>query len=127
MDSGCCAETRAWHCVRLSSILKIRDAQQEIQAHEQELAQNWYASHPDIPSHLPAVWPASFVVRALRAELKRFEDAREAQSDFVEHWSWLSPGLSLVLASERRAGVDVRSHLAYMHQEIPSGNGGENS
>lgn len=107
---------------RLSSIVKIRDAQQESETHEQELAQNWYASHPDIPSHLPAVSPASFVVRALqqeqelRAELKRFEDAREAQSDFVEHWSWLSPGLSLVLASERRAGVDVQSHLAYMRQ-----------
>ncbi|MCS4292563.1 ABC-2 type transport system permease protein [Comamonas sp. BIGb0152] len=107
---------------RLSSIVKIRDVQQESEAHEQELAQTWYAKHPDIPVHLPAVWPASFVVRALqqeqelRAELKSFEDARQAQSAFVEHWSWLSPGLNLVLAGERLAGVDVQSHLAYMHQ-----------
>lgn len=107
---------------RLSSIVKIREAQQDSEAHEQELAQHWYASHPDIPAHLPAVWPASFVVRALeqehalRAELKSFEYARQAQSAFVDHWSWLSPGLILVLAGERLAGVDVRSHLAYMHQ-----------
>jgi len=107
---------------RLSSIVKIRDAQQESEEHEQELTEDWYSNNPGIPKHLPAVWPASFVVRALEQErelrpvVESFEDARRAQSAFVERWSWLSPGLYLVLSGERRAGTDAQSHIDYLHQ-----------
>jgi ABC-2 type transport system permease protein len=107
---------------RLAAIVAIRDAQQHSEDHEAQLARAWFDQHPDVAAHLPATWPASFVVRVLDQEqrlrplLHRFDDSRARQAAFVERWAWLSPGLALVLHGERLAGVDTASHLRYLRE-----------
>ena len=107
---------------RLAAIVQIRDAQQDSEAHEDALARDWYARHPEIPAQLPAVWPASFVPRVLaqdrvlRPLMRRFDDARLRQAARVERWSWLSPGLALTLTGERLAGTDAASHVRYLRE-----------
>lgn len=105
---------------RLNSIIAIRDAQHESEEHEQALAQAWYGEHPQVPAQLPAVWPASFTVRALdqsrslQPVLRAFSESRNRQAAFVARWSWTSPGLALVLWGERLAGTDAGSHERYL-------------
>lgn len=107
---------------RLAAIVQIRDAQQDSETHEDALARDWYARHPEVPAQLPAVWPASFVPRVLsqdrvlRPLMRRFDDARLRQAAWVERWSWLSPGLALTLTGERLAGTDAASHVRYLRE-----------
>jgi ABC-2 type transport system permease protein len=73
-----------------------------------------------IAQQLPAVWPASFLPRVLDQDLAlepwavEFSEARLDQARCVARWSWLSPGLALVLLGERLAGTDVASHVRYL-------------
>ncbi|MDH0867923.1 DUF3526 domain-containing protein [Mitsuaria sp. GD03876] len=105
---------------RMAAIVDIRDAQQDSEEREDALARDWYARHPAVPATLPAAWPASFVPRVLEQDrrlrplMRRFEDSRLRQAAFVERWSWLSPGLALVLTGERLAGTDTASHVEYL-------------
>jgi ABC-2 type transport system permease protein len=46
---------------------------------------------------------------------RRFAESRARQAAFVTHWSWLSPGLALVLWGQRQAGTDAASHAAYLY------------
>lgn len=119
----------AWHAERaaplpsrLAAIVAIRQAQQHGESHEDAVVRAWYAAHPQVPASLPAVWPASFVARALaqdealRPLMRRFDAQRLRQATLVERWSWLSPGLRLVLEGERLAGTDVASHVRYLRE-----------
>lgn len=105
---------------RLQSIIAIREAQHESEENEQALAKAWYDEHPQVQAHLPAVWPASFVARALdqgealQPVLRAFSESRTRQAAFVARWSWMSPGLALVLFGERLAGTDIASHERYL-------------
>jgi len=107
---------------RLAAIITIRDAQQDSEEREDALARAWYASHPDVPASLPAVWPASFVPRVLEQDkrlrplMRRFDERRLKQAAFVERWAWASPGLALVLTGERLAGTDTASHVRYLRE-----------
>lgn len=107
---------------RLQSIVSIRAAQHDSEDHEQALAQAWYQAHPEIAAQLPAVWPASFVTRVLDQDLalqplaEEFAQSRLEQAQLLHRWSWLSPGLALVLFGERLAGTDVGSHVRYLQQ-----------
>lgn len=105
---------------RLKSIVAIRDAQHDSEDNEQALAKAWYEQHPNVDSHLPAVWPASFVPRVLDQDLAltpvrlEFTESRANQADFVSKWSWISPGLALVLFGEKLAGTDAASYSRYV-------------
>lgn len=105
---------------RLKSIVALRDAQHESEDNEQALAEAWYAEHPEVQTQLPATWPASFVTRVLDQDLAlepvayEFSESRAAQADLVSRWSWMSPGLALVLFGERLAGTDAKSHARYV-------------
>lgn len=107
---------------RLQSIVAIRAAQHDSEDHEQALAQAWYAAHPEVAAQLPAVWPASFVTRVLDQDLAleplavEGAESRLEQADLLSRWSWLSPGLALVLWGEEVAGTDVASHVRYLEQ-----------
>lgn len=107
---------------RLQSIVAIRAAQHESEDHEQALAQAWYQANPEVAAQLPAVWPASFVIRALDQDLAleplavELAESRLEQADLLHRWSWLSPGLALVLFGEALAGTDVASHVRYLQQ-----------
>ena len=107
---------------RLQSIVAIRAAQHDSEDHEQALAQAWYAAHPEVAAQLPAVWPASFVARALDQDLAleplavERAESRLEQAAVLHRWSWLSPGLALVLWGEKAAGTDVHSHVRYLQQ-----------
>lgn len=107
---------------RLQSIVSIRAAQHDSEDHEQALAQAWYAAHPEVAAQLPAVWPASFVARALDQDLAleplavERAESRLEQAAVLHRWSWLSPGLALVLWGEKAAGTDVHSHVRYLQQ-----------
>ncbi|MFE8645646.1 DUF3526 domain-containing protein [Sphingomonas sp. NCPPB 2930] len=107
---------------RLAAIVAIRSAQQEGEDHEAERARAWYAAHPAVPARLPAVWPASFVSRVLVQDrelqplAQAFRERRSAQADFVERWSWSSPGLALVLFGQRLAGTDAARHARYLER-----------
>lgn len=107
---------------RLAAVVALRNAQHEAEDNEQALAEAWYDEHPDIAQHLPAVWPASFVVRtldqdaALQPLLEQFSASRAGQARWVSAWSWLSPGLALVLRGEQLAGTDWGSHMRYVAQ-----------
>lgn len=48
--------------------------------------------------------------------VKSFKDGLRAQPASVERWSWLTPGLYLVLGGERRAVTDAQSHIDDLHQ-----------
>ncbi len=116
------AERQAPTPSRLQSIVAIRAAQHDSEDREQALAQVWYAAHPEIAAQLPAVWPASFAVRALDQDLAleplsvQRAESRIAQAELLSRWSWLSPGLALVLIGEALAGTDVHSHVRYLAQ-----------
>lgn len=105
---------------RLVSIVAIRDAQHASEDNEQGLAEAWYDEHPEVPAQLPAVWPASFVVRVLDQDLalepmaRAFRERRAQQAALLSRWSWLSPGLALVLHGERLAGTDAEAHASYL-------------
>lgn len=107
---------------RLQSIVALRAAQHDSEDHEQALAQAWYDARPGIAAQLPAVWPASFLPRVLDQDLALeplavdFADSRQAQAALVTRWSWLSPGLALVLLGEHLAGTDAASHARYLEQ-----------
>ncbi len=107
---------------RLQSIVAIRAAQHDSEDHEQALARAWYAAHPEVAAQLPAVWPASFVTRVLDQDLAleplavELAESRLEQAQLLARWSWLSPGLALVLWGEQLAGADVRSHIRYLEQ-----------
>ena len=107
---------------RLAFVVALRDAQHQAEDNEQALAEAWYDENPQTPSHLPAVWPASFVVRVLDQDAQlqplvaQHIHSRVRQADWISSWSWLSPGLALVLYGERLAGTDVQSHARYLHQ-----------
>ncbi len=107
---------------RLESVIDIRAAQHDSEDHEQALAQDWYAAHPEVAAQLPAVWPASFVARvldqalALEPRAVELAESRLEQADLLSRWSWLSPGLALVLFGEELAGTDVASHVRYLEQ-----------
>lgn len=107
---------------RLEFIVALRAAQHAAEDHEQQLAQAWYEEHPEIAVQLPAVWPASFVPRVLDQDLAlepwtvEFSEARAEQARIVAQWSWLSPGLALVLFGERLAGTDAARHGRYLQQ-----------
>ena len=107
---------------RLAFVVALRDAQHQAEDNEQALAEAWYQEHPQTPSHLPAVWPASFVVRVLDQDAQlqplvaQHIHSRVRQADWISSWSSLSPGLALVLYGERLAGTDVQSHARYLHQ-----------
>ena len=107
---------------RLSAVVTLRDAQHQAEDNEQALAEAWYDEHPHIPAQHPAVWPASFVVRVLDQDetlqplVEKFRQSRALQAQQVSAWSWLSPGLALVLYGERLAGTDVDSHMRYQQQ-----------
>lgn len=116
------AQTAAPMPSRLAAVVALRDAQHQAEDNEQALAEAWYDEHPQVPPHLPAVWPASFVVRvldqddALQPMVARFREARDTQWRLVSTWAWLSPGLALVLHGERLAGTDAASHARYLEQ-----------
>lgn len=105
---------------RLKSIVALRDAQHKSEDNEQALAEAWYTEHPEVQAQLPATWPASFVTRVLEQDLAlepvvyEFSESRAEQADFVSRWSWVSPGLALVLFGERLAGTDAKSHARYV-------------
>lgn len=105
---------------RLKSIVALRDAQHESEDNEQALAEAWYAEHPEVQAQLPATWPASFVTRVLDQDLAlepvvyEFSESRAKQADLVSRWSWMSPGLSLVLFGERLAGTDAKNYASYV-------------
>lgn len=107
---------------RLEFIVALRAAQHDAEDNEQALAQVWYEEHAQIAQQLPAVWPASFLPRVLDQDLAlepwavEFSEARLDQARCVARWSWLSPGLALVLLGERLAGTDVASHVRYLQQ-----------
>ncbi|WP_080747450.1 DUF3526 domain-containing protein [Comamonas thiooxydans] len=106
---------------RLKSIVAIRDAQNDSEDNEQALAKAWYEQHPNVDAHLPAVWPASFLPRVLDQDLAltpvrlEFSESRAKQADIVSRWSWMSPGLALVLYGEKLAGTDAASYSRYVN------------
>ncbi len=107
---------------RLAAVVEIRAAQQHAEDHEAALAAAWYAAHPGLAAAgaAPAAWPASFLPRVLEQDRRlqpmaaRFADSRARQAAFVGRWSWLSPGLALVLWGQRQAGTDAAGHAAYL-------------
>jgi ABC-2 type transport system permease protein len=107
---------------RLAFIVALRAAQHQAEDNEQALAEAWYDEHPHVPAHLPAAWPASFVVRVLHQDEElepialQFREARVQQARQVSAWAWLSPGLALVLFGERLAGTDADSYERYLAQ-----------
>lgn len=107
---------------RLQSIVAIRAAQHASEDREQALAQAWYAAHTQTEAHLPAVWPASFVLRVLDQEralaplMAQFAEHRRQQAQMLTRGAWLSPGLALVLFADRLAGTDAASHARYLAQ-----------
>lgn len=105
---------------RMQSIIALRDAQHDSEDNEQGLAEAWYDEHPEVQAHLPAVWPASFLPRVLDQDLaiepvmREFGSSRAEQADIVSRWSWMSPGLALVLFGDRLAGTDAGSYRRYL-------------
>ena len=61
---------------------------------------------------LPRVLGQDLALTPVRLE---FSESRAKQADIVSRWSWMSPGLALVLYGEKLAGTDAASYSRYVN------------
>jgi len=109
---------------RLSAIAQLRAVQQATEEQDSDLLSAWYARHPENrpdPELAPLrpTWPVTFMPRfeeqekRIRPVMRRFDQARAAQDDFLRRHAWLSPSLSMVLVAESLAGIDAERYRRY--------------
>lgn len=120
---GWAADRHAPMPSRLDSIIAIRQFQEQNNQQRQALMAQWYSNHPDLQlpqagKELPreiAGLPAGLVLdQQIRPVMYRFDSARQAQFEFLEAWSWLSPALAAVQMADRLAGIDAPRYAEYI-------------
>lgn len=108
---------------RLDSIIAVRQFQEQNNQQRQALLAQWYSNHPDLKlpqngKELPreiAGLPAGLVLdQQIRPVMYRFDSARQAQFEFLEAWSWLSPALAALQLADRLAGIDAPRYAEYI-------------
>ncbi|MFD4840686.1 DUF3526 domain-containing protein [Achromobacter sp. NPDC058515] len=107
---------------RLASIVELRQAQQDAEVRMPELLKAWYAGHPESAPRVASghTWPVTFLPRfayqdaRLRPLMRRFDQQRLAQANFLERWTWLSPPMALLQVSDDLAGVSAAHHTAFL-------------
>ena len=107
---------------RLDAIVAMRVAQQNAEVAMDDLVTAWYRDHPQDrnPAYTSHTWPVTFVPRFLaqdevvRPLMRAFDDSRARQVETLERWSFLSPGLALVMGADRLAGIDAPRYLRYV-------------
>lgn len=107
---------------RLDAIVAMRVAQQDAEVATDDLVSAWYRDHPQDrnPAYTSHTWPVTFVPRFLaqdqvvRPLMRSFDDVRARQLETMEGWSFLSPGLALVMGADRLAGIDASRYLRYV-------------
>ncbi|MBD9357963.1 DUF3526 domain-containing protein [Methylomonas albis] len=120
---GWAADQHAPMPSRLDSIIAVRQFQEQNNQQRQALMAQWYSNHPDLQlpqtgKELPreiAGLPAGLVLdQQIRPVMYRFDSARQAQFEFLEAWSWLSPALAAVQMADRLAGIDAPRYAEYI-------------
>lgn len=108
---------------RLDNIIAIRQIQEQNNQQRQTLLTDWYAAHPDIkmprslkdlPREIAGIPAGLFLNSQIRPLMYRFDGARQAQFEFLERWSWLSPAMAAVQMADRLAGIDAPRYAAYI-------------
>ncbi len=108
---------------RLTTIVDIRQLQEQSSRQRMELLSAWYQTHPEHPPSVPlqelpreiAAMPASLELDSkIRPLMFRFDSVRKAHFEFMERWSPLSPGLATVLMADRLAGIDAERYAEYI-------------
>lgn len=100
---------------RMTTIVDIRQFQEQTSQQRQTLLAGWYAAHAEIKPPVPlknlpretAALPAALQLdHRIRPLMYQFDQARKAQFEFMERWSGLSPALGVILMADRLAGID---------------------
>ncbi len=105
---------------RLEAIVDLRRVQAQTSKQQAELLSAWYRAHPEVapvkePSREIAGLPANLELDSkVRPLMYRFDEVRKAHFEFMERWSALSPGLAVVLAADRLAGIDAPRYAEYI-------------
>lgn len=116
------ASTRYPMPSRLASIVDLRQAQQEAEVRMPELLTTWYADHPHsaplfIGQH---TWPITFLPRfeyqdqLTRQSIRRFDERRLIQSQFMEGWAWVSPPMALLQVADHLAGISAAHYTSFL-------------
>ncbi len=109
---------------RLTSIISIRQSQEHANQQRQTLLENWFAAHPELTapkpiSQLPreiAGLPATLLIDAeVRPIMLTFEEVRKQQFEFMQHWTFVSPGLAVVFLADRLAGIDAPRYSTFIN------------
>jgi ABC-2 type transport system permease protein len=109
---------------RMTTIVNIRQFQEQTSQQRQTLLTDWHAAHPEIKTPVPsknlpreiAGLPAALQLDSrIRPLMYQFDQARKAQFEFMERWSILSPALGLVLMADRLAGIDAPRYADFIN------------
>ena len=108
---------------RMTTIVDIRQFQEQTSQQRQSLLADWYAAHPEIKPPTPlknlpreiAALPAALQLDSrIRPLMYQFDQARKTQFEFMERWSGLSPALGVILMADRLAGIDAPRYADFI-------------
>lgn len=108
---------------RLTAIVAGRSIDAEVNQQRQTLLLDWYQQHPEIK--MPTDWsnvprqvmglPANQIQdQKVRPLQRQFDAARQAQFEFMQRYSFLSPALNVVLSADQLAGIDAPRYAGFI-------------